>query len=159
VFVLLRLIINAVALLVTAWIVPGIHLGAASPHPTQHDWVTLPIVALIFGVIILLSLPLEIITPGLFTFVINAFMLLLTSWIAQGMGLGFLRLDGFTWHGNRHTFASRLAMAGTELLTIKEVGGWKSLAMVQRYAHLTPNRLREAVERLVTNGATELARN
>jgi uncharacterized membrane protein YvlD (DUF360 family) len=57
---------------------------------------------LIFGVvnvvirpiIVLLSLPLEIITLGLFTFVINAFMLLLTSWIAQGMGVGF-RVDGF----------------------------------------------------------------
>jgi putative membrane protein len=102
VFILLRLIINAVALLITAWIIPGIHLGAAGPHPTRHDWTTLLIVALIFGVanavirpiIILLSLPLEIITLGLFTFVINAFMLLLTSWIAQGMGLGF-RIDGF----------------------------------------------------------------
>ena len=101
-FVLLRLIINAVALLVTAWIVPGIHLGAAGPHPTTHDWATLLIVALIFGIvnvvlrpiIVLLSLPLEIITLGLFTFVINAFMLLLTSWIAQGMGVGF-RVDGF----------------------------------------------------------------
>ena len=38
--------------------------------------------------------PLEIITLGLFTFVINAFMLLLTSWVAQGMGVGF-RVDGF----------------------------------------------------------------
>jgi putative membrane protein len=102
VFILLRLIINAVALLITAWIVPGIHLGAAGPHPTKHDWTTLLIVALIFGVVnavirpilILLSLPIEIITLGLFTFVINAFMLLLTSWIAQGMGLGF-RVDGF----------------------------------------------------------------
>jgi putative membrane protein len=100
--ILLRLIINAVALLVTAWIVPGIHLGAAGPHPSQRDWVTLLIVALIFGlvnavirpIIILLSLPIEILTLGLFTFVINAFMLLLTSWIAQGMGLGF-RIDGF----------------------------------------------------------------
>jgi putative membrane protein len=36
-----------------------------------------------------LSLPLEILTLGLFIFVINAFMLLLTSWIAQAMGLGF----------------------------------------------------------------------
>ena len=45
-------------------------------------------------IIVLLSLPLEIITLGLFTFVINAFMLLLTSWIAQGMGVGF-RVDGF----------------------------------------------------------------
>lgn len=101
-FILLRLVINAVALLVTSWIVPGIHLGAADRHPTKHDWITLLIVALIFGVvnavirpiILLLSLPLQIITLGLFTFVINAFMLLLTSWIAQGMGLGF-RVDGF----------------------------------------------------------------
>jgi putative membrane protein len=50
--------------------------------------------AVIRPILILLSLPLEIITLGLFTFVINAFMLLLTSWIAQGMGLGF-RVDGF----------------------------------------------------------------
>ena len=60
-------------------------------------------------------------------------------------------------HHNRHTFASWLAMAGADLLIIKEVGGWKTLAMV--HAHLTPNRLHEAVERLVSNGATELARN
>lgn len=101
-FILLRLVINAVALLVTAWIIPGIHLGAAGPHPTKNDWTTLLVVALIFGVmnavirpiLILVSLPLEVITLGLFTFVINAFMLLLTSWIAQGMGLGF-RVAGF----------------------------------------------------------------
>jgi putative membrane protein len=99
---LLRLIINAVALFITAWVIPGIHLGAAERHPTTNDWITLLIVALIFGVVnavirpilILLSLPLEIITLGLFIFVINAFMLLLTSWIAQGMGLGF-RVDKF----------------------------------------------------------------
>ena len=100
--ILLRLIINAVALLITAWVIPGIHLGAAGPHPTTNDWVTLLIVALIFGlvnavvrpILILLSLPLEIIPLGLFIFVINAFMLLLTSWIAQHMGLGF-RVDKF----------------------------------------------------------------
>ena len=101
-FFLLRLIINAVALLVTAWLIPGIHLAAAGPHPNANDWVTLFIVALIFGVVnavvrpilILLSLPLEILTLGLFIFVINAFMLLLTSWIAQGLGFGF-RVDRF----------------------------------------------------------------
>jgi putative membrane protein len=100
--ILLRLLINALALLVAAWLVPGIRLGAAGRHPTTHDWFTLLVVALIFGlinavirpVVILLSLPLEIVTLGLFTFVINALMLLLTSWIAQGMGLGF-RVDGF----------------------------------------------------------------
>jgi putative membrane protein len=102
VFVLLRLLVNAVALLVAAWLLPGVHLGAAGGHPTTHDWVTLLVVALIFGLVnavirplvILLSLPLEILTLGLFTFVINALMLLLTSWIVQGMGFGF-RIDGF----------------------------------------------------------------
>jgi len=69
------------------------------------------------------------------------------------------RLDGYTWHGNRHTFASRLAMAAVDLLSIKEAGGWKTLAMVQRYAHLAPGHLHAAVERLVTQGAPELARN
>lgn len=99
---LLRLVINAVALLITAHIIPGIHLGAARPHPTTNDWITLLIVALIFGlvnaairpILILLSLPLEIITLGLFIFVVNAFMLLLTSWIAQALGFGF-RVDKF----------------------------------------------------------------
>ena len=74
----------------------------SGPHPTANDWVTLLIVALIFGlvnavirpVLILLSLPLEILTLGLFIFVINAFMLLLTGWIAQAIGLGF-RVDKF----------------------------------------------------------------
>src|SRR5262245_29046628 len=101
-FFLLSLIINAVALLITAWVIPGIHLGAAGPQPTTNDGGTLLMVALIFGfvnavirpILILLSLPLEIITLGLFTFVINALMLLLTSWIAQSMGLGF-RVDKF----------------------------------------------------------------
>ena len=101
-FILLRLAINAAGLLAAAWIVPGFHLRVAGGHARPDDWITLAIVALIFGivnivirpVVLLLSLPIEILTLGLFTFVINALMLLLTSWIAQGMGLGF-RVDGF----------------------------------------------------------------
>jgi putative membrane protein len=100
--ILVRLIVNAVALLVTAWIVPGIHLAAARPHATRHDWLVLLVVALIFGVLnalirpilVLLSLPITVLTLGLFIFVINAFMLLLTGWIAEGMGVGF-RVSGF----------------------------------------------------------------
>jgi len=60
------------------------------------------------------------------------------------------RLDGYVWHSNRHTFASRLAMAGVDLLTLKDLGGWKQLSMVQRYAHLRPEHLQAAVERLVS---------
>ena len=67
-------------------------------------------------------------------------------------------LDGYTWHGNRHTFASRLVMAGVDLRTVQQLGGWQSLAMVQRYAHLAPDHLRAAVERLV-QAPLELRRN
>jgi hypothetical protein len=40
-------------------------------------------------------------------------------------------------------------MAGVDLLAIKELGCWKSLAMAQRYAHLSPSHRRDAIERLV----------
>jgi len=73
------------------------------------------------------------------------------------------RLEGYVWHSNRHSFASRLAMAGVDLLTLKELGGWKTMTMVQRYAHLAPNHLQRAVEQLVPvdggERAVELARN
>jgi site-specific recombinase XerD len=62
-------------------------------------------------------------------------------------------LDSFTWHCLRHTFACRLAMAGVDLLAIKDLGGCRTLAMVTR-SHLTPGRLREGVERLVTPAAS-----
>jgi site-specific recombinase XerD len=64
------------------------------------------------------------------------------------------RLDGYTWHGNRHTFASRLVMASVELRAVQELGGWKTLSMVQRYSHLAPERLAAAVERIVTAPVT-----
>jgi len=47
----------------------------------------------------------------------------------------------------RHTFASRLAMAGVDLYTVQRAGGWKTHAMVQRNAHLSPDHMRAAVER------------
>ena len=53
-------------------------------------------------------------------------------------------------HVLRHTFASRLAMAGFDLRTIQELGRWKRLTMVQRYAHLSPSHKAEAVERLLS---------
>ena len=39
-------------------------------------------------------------------------------------------LVGHTWHGNRHTFASRLVRARVDLRTVQQLGGWQSLAMV-----------------------------
>lgn len=71
---------------------------------------------------------------------------------AEGLrsdGRDTARLEGYVWHSNRHTFASRLVMAGVDLRTVQELGGWRTLAMVQRYAHLAPDHLRQAVERIV----------
>jgi integrase len=56
--------------------------------------------------------------------------------------------EDVTLHTLRHSFASRLVMAGVDLLTVKDLGGWGDLAMVQRYAHLAPAHRREAVEAL-----------
>jgi len=53
-----------------------------------------------------------------------------------------------TLHTLRHTFASRLVMAGVDLLTVKALGGWNRLEMVERYSHLAPAHKRAAVERL-----------
>lgn len=53
-------------------------------------------------------------------------------------------------HDLRHTWASRMAMAGVDLLTIKELGGWKTLSMVTRYAHLSPDHKRAALGRLIS---------
>jgi integrase len=60
-------------------------------------------------------------------------------------------LDDVSPHVLRHTFASRLAMAGVDLRTIQELGGWRMLSMVQRYAHLSPSHKAEAVERIAKN--------
>lgn len=57
-------------------------------------------------------------------------------------------IDNFRLHDLRHTFASRLAMQGVDLLTIKKLGGWKTLSMVERYAHLSPSHLQDALNRL-----------
>lgn len=49
--------------------------------------------------------------------------------------------DDVNWHTLRHTWASWHVMAGTPVQVLKELGGWKSLDMVLRYAHLAPDHL------------------
>jgi len=44
-----------------------------------------------------------------------------------------------TFHGLRHTFASHWMMKGGDIFKLQRIGGWKSFAMVQRYAHLAPD--------------------
>ena len=58
-------------------------------------------------------------------------------------------LTDYTWHCNRHTFASRLVMAGVPLRTVGELLGHRSPAMTWRYSHLAPSHRQDAVARLV----------
>jgi integrase len=51
----------------------------------------------------------------------------------------------FTFHDLRHDLATRLVDAGVDLLVIKELGGWKTMAMVARYAHAKDAVKREAM--------------
>ena len=97
--VLVRVVVTAVGLWVASEVVAGITVGGAT---TQDRAVTLLLVAVIFGlvnavirpVVRLLALPLYLLTLGLITFVINALMLLLTSWLSRQTTLEFT-VDGF----------------------------------------------------------------
>jgi site-specific recombinase XerD len=60
----------------------------------------------------------------------------------------------FTWYCLRHSFASRLVMAGVDLRTVAELMGHKTIQMTMRYAHLAPAHRLAAVERLVSQPAT-----
>ena len=92
---ILRFIINAVALWGAASLIPGIRFGGEG----RALFINVLIVALIFGLInafikpilAVLTCPAYILTLGLFTFVMNALMLMLTSWLA---GPRF-EVDGF----------------------------------------------------------------
>ena len=99
------LLTNAIALAVAAWIFDGIWFeGASQPFRAEVEdkWFELLLVALILGAISsfvkpilqILSIPFIIITLGLFLLVINAGMLLLTSWLAEQLDIGF-HVDGF----------------------------------------------------------------
>jgi integrase len=57
-------------------------------------------------------------------------------------------LKGFTWHDLRHTFCSRLIMAGVDLKTAQTLMGHKTITMTARYAHLSSAHLDTAVEKL-----------
>jgi len=94
-----RTIANACGLAVAAWLFSGI---TVTGDTTTDRVVTLVVVALIFGVILefvrpiatFFSIPFLIVTLGLFFFVVNALMLMLTGWISEQFNLGF-EVDGF----------------------------------------------------------------
>jgi len=59
-------------------------------------------------------------------------------------------IGNFGPHILRHTFASRLVMAGVDLRTVQELLGHKTITMTLRYAHLSPDHKRAALEALET---------
>ncbi len=61
-------------------------------------------------------------------------------------------LEPLRWHDLRHTWASWAVQAGVSLHEVMVLGGWKSLAMVQRYAHLAPDHLSAAAARVTLGG-------
>lgn len=65
------------------------------------------------------------------------------------------KVKDFTWHCLRHTFASRLVMAGVDLRTIQELMGHKTIQMTVRYAHLAAHHRLAAVQRLCDTEAVQ----
>ncbi|HEX2956161.1 MAG TPA: phage holin family protein [Chitinispirillaceae bacterium] len=81
-----KLLISALSIGVAAYIVPGIHI---------NNFMTLLITAFIFGILnalvrpilVLLTLPITVVTLGIFLLIINAFLFLLVSWIVPGFSI------------------------------------------------------------------------
>ena len=95
---LIRWVITAIAILASAWLVPGITIA-----DDANAWTAVFVTAAVFGLInafirpllLMLSCPLVLLTLGLFMLVINAICFSLSSWIAQNLfGVGFV-VDGF----------------------------------------------------------------
>lgn len=57
-------------------------------------------------------------------------------------------IEDFRWHDLRHTWASWHRMQGTPTHELQQLGGWRTGAMVERYAHLAPDHLANAAARL-----------
>jgi putative membrane protein len=114
------LLTTAAALAVATWLFDGIYFtGPTSGNAElKHKLIPLLVVALIMGVVSSLvkpvvtffSIPFIIFTIGLFLLVINALMLMLTAWIAGGLGTGF-HVHGF-W----------TAMGGSIVITLVNWG-------------------------------------
>ncbi|GAA1367575.1 phage holin family protein [Brevibacterium luteolum] len=106
---LLRVIVNAVAIWAAAALLPGMAITSADTvltglGPTASAVVSYLVIGLIFGLvnaiirplIELIALPITCLTLGLFTIVINAAMVSLTSWVSQFTPIR-LEIDSFLW--------------------------------------------------------------
>jgi len=120
------LLTTAAGVAVATWLFGGIYFAGPTSGQQELDHKILPLllVALILGlvsnlvrpVVTFFSIPFIIVTLGLFLLVINALMLMLTAWIAGGVGIGF-HVDGFY-----------VAMGGSIVVTLVN---WATAALVK----------------------------
>jgi putative membrane protein len=92
--ILIRLLINAVALFAAVKLIPGMHFTGGIGQLLLVAFVFGLVNAVVRPILTLLSCPLIVVTLGLFLLVINAGMLWLTSWLSTRFALGF-QVDGF----------------------------------------------------------------
>jgi putative membrane protein len=86
---LVRLVLNGLAIIIAAWLLPGIHI--TSPLSALLAGVILGFVnAIVRPVLFFLTLPITLLTLGLFIFVLNAICFALTAWLVPGFSV-----DGF----------------------------------------------------------------
>src|SRR5690349_23888342 len=100
---LIKIVINAVAIWVATAVVPGVVVSEGDAD-LGRKIVTLLVVGALFGVVNafikpivkLFALPFYILTLGLFAFIVNAAMLMLASWLAEQLNISF-HIDDFFW--------------------------------------------------------------
>ncbi len=100
---LIKIVVNAVAIWVATAVVPGVVVSQGDAS-LGRKIVTLLVVGAIFGVVNavikpivkLFSLPFYVLTLGLFAFIVNALMLMLVSWLAEQLNISF-HIDDFFW--------------------------------------------------------------
>jgi putative membrane protein len=99
----IKVVVNAIAIWVAAAVVPGIEVAKGNAS-LSRTILTLLVVGAIFGIVNALvkpvvaffSFPFYILTLGLFAFVVNAFMLEIVSWISDKLNISF-HIDHFFW--------------------------------------------------------------
>jgi len=75
-----------------------------------------------------------------------------TGTLAWKNALKKVGITNFRWHDLRHTWASWHVQRGTPLHVLKELGGWETMEMVQRYAHLSADHLAQWVQSVSNDG-------
>ena len=101
---IVRLLINAVALWLTTLIVSGVNVVPYAPGGTLELVLTFLLIAAIFGIvngvignlIRIVAFPIYVLTLGLIALIVNGLLLLLVAWISSLIGFG-LTVESFWW--------------------------------------------------------------